>query len=433
VFTTQERLTADDTDSRADAYRVTDGKLARVSTGPRGGNSADHPVGDEPNAIGGQVLFMSDDGTRVVFNTYEPLTADDTDHQSDSYLWTPAGVQKVTPGNGEQSASGWELVANVVGGSPDGSHLVFLTPEALTSDDTDSRIDLYEWAGGAIRHVTTGPSGGNAPIDIYCPDVIYHEYCGSLRSVSDDGARIVFETKEKLVPADTDELIDVYQRAGGVTTLLSPARPGRQPVYGETDKDVAFVDASLDGSIAYLQSEEQMTADDTNLRPDGFRVHPPAPGAVAPGGVAGQSPAATPATPAKTAASPGSRARVRLAARPRALRLAPGRTRLARRGRGLALRLTATRALLVGFERVVSGRRDGATCRAPSRRLRHARRCTRTVTAARPLRLRTTGSRAVLRLGRRSLRAGRHRITITPIDADGRPGTPLRLTLKLKR
>src|SRR3954447_17580954 len=87
VFTTQERLTPDDTDSRADAYRVSAGKLARVSTGPRGGNSPDPPVGDEPNAIGGQVLFMSDDGTRVVFNTYEPLTTDDTDHQSDSYLW----------------------------------------------------------------------------------------------------------------------------------------------------------------------------------------------------------------------------------------------------------------------------------------------------------------------------------------------------------
>jgi len=433
VFTTQERLTADDTDSRADAYRVAAGKLARVSTGPRGGNSPDHPVGDEPNAIGGQVLFMSDDGTRVVFNTYEPLTADDTDHQSDSYLWTPAGVQKVTPGNGEHSATGWELVATVVGGSPDGSHLVFLTPEALTADDTDSRIDLYEWVGGAIRHVTTGPSGGNAPIDIYCPDPIYHEYCGSLRYVSDDGARIVFETKEKLVPADADDLIDVYQRAGGVTTLLSPARPGRGSVYGETDKDVVFVDASLDGSTAYLQSEEQMTADDTNLRPDGFRVHPPAPGAVATGGVAGQSPAATPATPAKPTAAPVSRARVRLAAPRRAVRLARGRTRLARGGRGLALRLTATRALLLGFERVVSGRRDGATCRKPSPRLRHARRCTRTVTAARPLRLRTAGTRAVLRLGRRSLRPGRHRITITPIDAAGRAGTPLRLALKLKR
>ena len=54
------------------------------------------------------MLFLSDDGTRVVFGTPEPLTADDTDHQFDSYLWTPGGVQKVTPGNGEQNANGWD-------------------------------------------------------------------------------------------------------------------------------------------------------------------------------------------------------------------------------------------------------------------------------------------------------------------------------------
>jgi len=39
----------------------------------------------------------------------------------------------------------------------------------------------------------------------------------------------------------------------------------------------------------------------------------------------------------------------------------------------------------------------------------------------------------VLRLGRRSLRPGRYRLTITPLDAAGRPGAPVRLTLKLKR
>jgi hypothetical protein len=55
----------------------------------------------------------------------------------------------------------------VLGGSPDGSHLVFLTRERLTADDTVARLDLYERAGGAIRHVTTGSSGGNAPVDIY--------------------------------------------------------------------------------------------------------------------------------------------------------------------------------------------------------------------------------------------------------------------------
>ena len=67
-----------------------------------------------------------------------------------------------------------------------------------------------------------------------------------------------------------------------MTTLLSPARPGRAADLRRTDKDVFFVDASLDGSIAYLESEEQLTADDANLRKDGVRVHPPAPGTVVP-------------------------------------------------------------------------------------------------------------------------------------------------------
>ena len=439
VFTTQERLTADDTDTRADVYRVVGGAVARVSTGPAGGNSPDHPVGWEPNAFGGDVLFASDDGTRVVFSTFERLTADDADDQLDSYLWTPAGVQKVTPGDGALEA-GWDLPATVVGGSIDASHLLFITRERLTGDDTDSRLDLYEWHAGTVRRVSTGPSGGNdaSREHLYCPPVIYDEYCGSLVFVSEDGSRIVFETTEKLVPADTDETIDVYQRAGGVTTLLSPARPDRGAVYGERDLDVFFVDASLDASIAYLESEEQLTADDTNLRKDGVRVHPPAPGVVV-SGLGGGSPTgggtgpAAGTAPAGSSAPAKSAARLRLATRPRALRLAPGRTRLTRRGRGIGLRLTATRSLLIGVERVVAGRRDRGACRKPTRRLRSAPRCTRTVPAARPLRLRATGTRAVLRLGRRSLRPGRYRLTLTPLDADGHAGAPVRLTLKLKR
>jgi hypothetical protein len=438
VFTTQDRLTADDTDSRADAYRLAGGSIARVSTGPRGGNSPDHPVGFEVNAVGGDVLFMSDDGTRVVFGTPEQMTADDTDQQFDSYLWTPSGVQKVTPGNGEVDPTGWDDAATVVGGTPDGSRLLFITREGLTGDDTDSHLDLYEWAAGTVRRVSTGPSGGNdASRDhLYCPPIVYDDYCGSLVYVSEDGARIVFETTERLAPADTDDKIDVYQRAGGVTTLLSPARPDRGAVYGERDSDVFFVDASLDGSIAYLESEEQLTADDTNVRKDGVRVHPPAPGTVVSGvsGVSGAAPAAAAApVPASSAAPAKSAARLRLASRPRALRLARGKTRLARRGRGLALRLTATRALLIGTERIAAGRRDGATCRRPTRQLRRAPSCRRTVAAARPLRLVTTGSRAVLRLGRRSLKPGRHRIMLTPLDAAGRAGTPVRVTLRLKR
>ena len=61
-----------------------------------------------------------------------------------------------------------------------------------------------------LRRVTTGPSGGNAPVDITCR--IPRGYCGGFTAISEDGSRIFFDTQERLVPADTDATIDVYQR-----------------------------------------------------------------------------------------------------------------------------------------------------------------------------------------------------------------------------
>jgi hypothetical protein len=117
-----------------------------------------------------------------------------------------------------------------------------------------------------------------------------------------------------------DDAIDVYRRAGDETTLLSPARAG------EPSRDVTFVDASEDGAIAYLQTEERLTADDTNARTDGYRVRsavpPPAPvpipdGAPPAGAVTEQPPAGTETAPERPEADG-----LRLLSRPRVLRLA---------------------------------------------------------------------------------------------------------------
>lgn len=53
-----------------------------------------------------------------------------------------------------------------------------------------------------------GQINGNGPIDVQ-GDV----------GVSADGTLIVFQTSERLVSADTDNAVDVYQRASGVTSL----------------------------------------------------------------------------------------------------------------------------------------------------------------------------------------------------------------------
>ena len=60
--------------------------------------------------------------------------------------------------------------------------------------------------------VSTGPTGGNGAIS------------SQYRGASADGTRVIFQTTEQLVAADTDTRMDIYERAAGTTTLLSPGR-----------------------------------------------------------------------------------------------------------------------------------------------------------------------------------------------------------------
>jgi hypothetical protein len=255
----------------------------------------------------------------------------------------------------------------------------------LTPDDTDDYDDLFVSRGGALRRITTGPTGGNGHVAMPCWSGAVH--CGGFRHISVDGSRILFATMEQLVSADVDDQYDLYQWAGGVTTLLSPG--------GATQEEAAFVDAALDGSIVYFETEERLTADDTNTRLDAYRVNAPPSGEVVPalGGSAG---------PAGSAAQAA--ARLRLRGRPRTVRLARGRTRLARSGRGVPFSLSTRAVVRVTLRRLGGGRPV-------------------------VLRLRAETGRHVLRLGRRlpggrRLRAGRYRITLAA-------GNTSRLTVRL--
>ena len=70
---------------------------------------------------------------------------------------------------------------------------------------------------------------------------------------------------------------------------------------------MTYVDGALDGSIVYVETEEQLTADDGNTRLDAYRVYPPGPGQTPPQ-TGGQVPAAAPAgQPDGTAAGPARR------------------------------------------------------------------------------------------------------------------------------
>ncbi|MGH2978363.1 MAG: hypothetical protein ACRDLQ_01840, partial [Solirubrobacterales bacterium] len=135
--------------------------------------------------------------------------------------------------------------------SADGSRVFFDTDEQLVSGDTDAGFDVYERHGGTTSLVSTGPSGGNGAFDVFFADS------------SADGTRAVFETDERLTPADTDSSFDVYERAGGTTTLVSTGPSG-----GNGPPDVIFQTISRDGTRVFFETEEQLVSSDTDLEPD---------------------------------------------------------------------------------------------------------------------------------------------------------------------
>ena len=200
LFHTDEQLVAADTDSRTDVY-VRDGStLELVSTGP-----AD-PGGSGPQDIGGiwRAEATPDLGS-IFFSTVQRLVAADTDDQRDIYRHetggsttlvstTPAGV---TPGDHWVEAV-----------SEDGSKVIDWTDEAMVAADQDANEDLYEIGSGSPVFVSTS---GTDP----------HTGFTAFRHMTPDGGSIVFQSSDPLGPRDLDAQVDLYQRIGGTTRLVS--------------------------------------------------------------------------------------------------------------------------------------------------------------------------------------------------------------------
>ena len=130
-----------------------------------------------------------------------------------------------------------------VGASADGSVVFFETSESLVAADTDSSQDVYARSGGVTTLVSIGPAGGNGAF----PAVF--------GGASADGSHVFFSTQETLVAGDTDSASDVYERSGGVTTLVSSGPAGGNGAFA-----AVFRAASTDGSRVFFETSESLVA-----------------------------------------------------------------------------------------------------------------------------------------------------------------------------
>jgi hypothetical protein len=152
VFSSYARLTGDDTDTARDVYRYDSqtGRLERVSLGEGGydvnGNNSAFDASipainleantiTEMNGLGARAI--SEDGSRIVFATSEPLSPDATNGQQDVYIWHEGRVGLISSGV-SSSADENQVI------TPFGHDVFFRTAQGLLPQDTDGVPDVYD-------------------------------------------------------------------------------------------------------------------------------------------------------------------------------------------------------------------------------------------------------------------------------------------------
>jgi hypothetical protein len=160
VFSTYGQLVGGDINATRDVYRydATTGELNRVSIG-EDGYDANGNGGTSDASIhnGEEVAFVtrdhdlknraiSEDGSRVVFITAEPLSPDAVNGLTDVYEWhqTPGSskegvVSLVSPGEAEQPVEPDKVVMD-----PSGNNIFFITIQGLVPQDTNDTEDVYD-------------------------------------------------------------------------------------------------------------------------------------------------------------------------------------------------------------------------------------------------------------------------------------------------
>jgi hypothetical protein len=238
IFETSESLVPADTDTSYDIYERAGTTTTLLSTGPNGGNGAADAFFDSASA----------DGSHVFFDTDESLVLSDTDSSIDVYERSGGTTTLVSTGS---TGGNGAFDVYFDGISADGLHAYFETDEKLTSADTDGTTDIYDRSAGTTALVSTGPtssSGGDFPV---------------FWAASDDGSHVFFDTDERLVSADTDSSVDVYDRSGGTTTLVSTG-----PAGGNGTPAANFEGNSTNGSRVFFSTTESLVSADTDTQAD---------------------------------------------------------------------------------------------------------------------------------------------------------------------
>jgi hypothetical protein len=152
--------------------------------------------------------------------------------------------------------------------SADGRVLLFTSGGQLTSYDNLGFDEIYRYDGdsGTVTCVSCGAPGSTPVSDASFGSESANgqaDIQGAMpfrRNVlSRDGSRVFFQTRDALVPQDTNERVDVYEWENGTVSLISS---------GQSSSDALFGDASEDGSSVFFTTRDRLVAEDIDANAD---------------------------------------------------------------------------------------------------------------------------------------------------------------------
>ncbi len=168
--------------------------------------------------------------------------------------------------------------------TPDGQFLVFLSSADLTGSGNTSRVpQLFEYDAQkeTVARISIGHDGygenGNVTVAAEAPHIGEQRYLEEFKptsarsalAISDDGTRIFFETKAKLVPQALTGATNVYEYHNANTYLISDGQDVEE-LTGESAVKLLGTDGS--GRDVFISTADPLVLQDTDTQADIYDV-----------------------------------------------------------------------------------------------------------------------------------------------------------------
>jgi hypothetical protein len=273
-FTSSQKLTADANTGPSDSgndlyvYDVEVGKLTDLTPD----STPSDLMG--ANVEGHELVGASADGSYVYFAATGRLAPGAISGPPNLYVahdnggtWEQPKLIATLPNS--EDVSNWFLPAKRTARvTPDGRYLLFTALDSLTGYDNsdaatgrpDSEVFRYDAVLGSLRCVSCNPSGSR-PIG----EATIRSESGPRpqRYISEDGQRVFFESKDALLPGDTNGRQDVYEwEADGKGSCETPGGCLFLISTGKNTDDSYFLDASPSGDDVFFTTREQLVGQD---------------------------------------------------------------------------------------------------------------------------------------------------------------------------